>query len=47
MRVYSHCSTNAAAKLLITGIFHVSGTHSFGAVRVSVGVQERSNTNRR
>lgn len=47
MRVYSHCSTNAAANLIITRIFHVGGTHSFGAVRISVGVQERSNSNRR
>lgn len=47
MRVYSHCSTNAAAKLIITWIFHVGGKHSFGVVRVSVGVQERSNSKRR
>ncbi len=44
MRVYSHCSTNAPAKLIITGIFHVGRTYSSGGARISVEVQEQSNS---
>lgn len=44
MRVYSHCSTNASAKSIITGIFYVGRTCSSDGAHVSVGVQEQSNS---